>query len=335
MMMNTLRRRLLLAGSVAGLAACTPLGNTKRSDVNVAALFCGNVNDGGFMQAGYEGLMLAQRKLGVSTYHLDGVANETNAQIAALEKLAARRPRLIVAHGGQNNKAAQQVAAAHPDILFVVTQGSVHAANLSSYDVLQEESAWLAGAYAAMMTRTKVVAHQSGIRVPPGLRARAAYAHGVRTADPSVKLLTNFSGNQDDVALADRVTRAQAKAGADIIYTMLNSGRSGTTEACRALGIKEIGNVADWVARDPAVFIASAYADVGIGVYEACKDVANNTFKGGQVFKVGLKNPDAVRLIMAADTPAPVRQRIESYQQQILSGQIKVQTEYNGPEFKI
>ncbi|TEA76988.1 BMP family protein [Allopusillimonas ginsengisoli] len=334
-MFNPLRRKILLAASVSGLAACSQPLRLNQDKPKVAALFCGSTSDGGFMQAGYEGLMLAQRRLGVTASYLDKVANETEAQAAGLEKLAAAKPDLIIAHGGQNNKAAERVAAAHPDILFVVTQGSVTGSNLSSYDVLQEESAWLGGAYAAMMTRTGVIGHQSGIRVPPGLRGRAAYADGAFTVNPKIKLLTNFSGAQDDIALADRVTRAQAKAGADIIFTMLNAGRSGTTEACRALGIKQIGNVADWVARDPEVFIGSAYADVGIGVFEACKDVVNNTFKRGEIFKVGLQNPEAVRLIMSEQTPEDVKQRIEAYRKQILSGEIHVKKQYGGPEFTI
>lgn len=198
----------------------------------------------------------------------------------------------------------------------------------------QEESAWLAGAYAALMTKTGVVGHQSGIRVPPGLRARASYAAGIKHANPNAKLLTNFSGNQDDVALAGRITEAQAKAGADIIYTMLNKGRSGTTEACRALNIKEIGNVIDWVAQDPEVFIASAWADVGIGVFDACKDFSAKQFKAGQITKVGLQQPEAVRIIMAADTPDSVRSRIQSYQDDILSGKITVKAEFDGVEFE-
>lgn len=333
-MINHTRRRLLAAVPLASLAACAPLKGMNGA-TKVSALFCGQIDDGGFMQAGYQGLMLAKQKLGVETAYIDKVANETNAQIGALRQLAQARPALVIAHGGQNEKAAQQVAGEFPDILFVVTQGHISSSNLSSYDVLQEESAWLAGAYAAMMTRTGVVAHQSGIRVPPGLRGRAAYADGVRTVDPKVRLLTNFSGNQDDVALADRVTRAQAKQGADIIFTMLNAGRSGTTEACRDLGIHEIGNVADWVAQDPQVFIASAYADVGIGVFEAAQDLVQGRFQPGTISKVGLRNDQAVRLVMAESTPADVRQKIEDFRQRILNGQIQVQTNYSGPEFNI
>lgn len=329
------RRQLLLAVPLAGLTARAPLAATRSRPKTVSALFCGRIDDGGFMQAGYQGLMQAKEKLGVRTHYIDKVANATDAQIKALRTLAAARPTLVVAHGGQNNQAVETVAAEFPDILFAVTQGHVQGANSSSYDVLQEESAWLAGAYAALMTRTGIVGHQSGIRVPPGLRGRAAYADGVQTVNPKVRLLTNFSGNQDDTALAEKVTRAQAKAGADIIFTMLNAGRGGTTQACRALGIHEIGNVADWVARDPRVFIASAYADVGIGVFEAARDVAENRFKPRTLSRIGLSNPQAVRLIMAGNTSQAIQQQIEGFRQKILSGQIKIKTSYDGPEFKV
>ena len=334
------RRQLLLAAASTGAGALLAPWLTRSAFAAgkpvVAALFCGHIDDNGFMQAGYQGFKKAQDTLAITAHYKDKVANETQAQIAALRELATQyKPTLLIAHGGQNTDAALAVAKEFPDIRFVITQGAVTADNLSSYDVRQEESAWLAGAYAALMTKTGVVAHQSGIRVPPGLRARASYAAGVKHANPDVKLLTNFSGNQDDVALAERVTRAQAKAGADIIYTMLNKGRSGTTQACHELGIKEIGNVIDWVAREPDVFIGSAWADVGIGVFEACKDLTDGKFESGKIFKVGLQQPDAVRLIMAADTPEPVRQRIAAFQQDILAGKIHVEAEYKGPEFQI
>lgn len=334
------RRQLLLAAATAsaGAIAAPWLGRSAFASGKpvIAALFCGHIDDNGFMQAGYQGFKKAQDNLGITAHYKDRVANETQAQIAALRELATQyKPTLIIAHGGQNTDAALAVAKEFPDIRFVITQGAVTAGNLSSYDVVQEDSAWLAGAYAALMSKTGVVAHQSGIRVPPGLRARASYAAGVKHANPDVKLLTNFSGNQDDIALAERVTRAQAKAGADIIYTMLNKGRSGTTQACRELGIKEIGNVIDWVAREPDVFIGSAWADVGIGVFEACKDLAGGKFESGKIFKVGLQRPEAVRLIMAQNTPDAVRQRIEGFQQDILAGKIHVEAEYKGPEFQI
>ena len=336
-MTNITRRQLLVAATAGMGVLASPFLSTRvlaSSKPVVAALFCGYIDDNGFMQAGYQGLQKAQRQLPITTHYMDRVANETQAQIAALRELAQQyKPDLLIAHGGQNTEAVMTVAKEFPEMLFALTQGAVTTENLSSYDVYQEESAWLAGAYAALMTKTGVVGHQSGIRVPPGLRARASYAAGVAYANPDVQLLTNFSGTQDDVALAEKITQAQAKAGADIIYTMLNKGRSGTTEACRALGIKEIGNVIDWVAQDPEVFIASAWADVGIGVFDACADLSIGKYEANKIIKVGLQQPEAVRLIMAADTPDAVRGKIMLYQQDILAGNINVKAEFEGVEF--
>ncbi len=111
---------------------------------------------------------------------------------------------------------------------------------------------------ASLTTRTGVVAHLSGIRVRPGLKGRAAYAAGVSHADPKVRLLTSFCGHQDKPEIAEAVARRLIEAGADRLFTMLNSGRSGAIAACRDLGCQQIGNVDDWTLREPDVFIGSA-----------------------------------------------------------------------------
>lgn len=285
------------------------------------------------MEAGWRGLERARTELGVQTTHIDQVQPNRALLAAALTRLAESGVDLVVAHGGQNNEACAEVAARYPKVRFVVTQGAVTAANLASYDVLQEESAYLAGVLAALTTRTGVVGHMSGIRVRPGLKGRAAYAAGVRATHPGVKLLTNFSGHQDDNALSRRVAQAQIAAGADVIFTMLNAGRDGVTQACRETGRRQIGNVVDWVAMDPQVFVGSAMADVGIGVFESVRELQTGQFPAGQIRKVGLHKPLAVSLSMASDVPEAVRTRVAQASQDIVAGRIQVPEAYDGPEF--
>jgi basic membrane protein A and related proteins len=299
----------------------------------VGALFAGRVDDRGFMEAGWRGLERARTELGAKTSFIDNVQPRKELLAAALTRLAESGVDLVVAHGGQNNEAAQEVAQRFPKIKFVVTQGSVVGSNLASYDVLQEESAYLAGVLAAKMTRSGTVGHMSGIRVRPGLKGRAGYAAGVRATNPEVKLLTNFSGNQDDNALSKRVALAEIAAGADVIFTMLNAGRDGVTEACREKGARQIGNVIDWVKVDPVVFVASAIADVSIGVFNAVRDLRDDAFKPGTVRKVGVADAAAVRLSMADDVPADVKALIESTAAAIASGRVIVPEAFDGPEF--
>lgn len=328
------RRSLSLAMACgAGLAALTGCASLRAQPLKVGALFAGQINDRGFMESGWRGLERARTELGVQTQFIDGVQPRKELLVAALTRLATAGHDLVLAHGGQNNEACAEVAARFPAVKFAVTQGGVVGANLASYEVLQEESAYLAGVLAALTTRTGVVGHMSGIRVRPGLKGRAGFAAGVRDTNPSVKLLTNFSGNQDDNALSRKVALAQMSAGADVIFTMLNAGRDGVTQACRERGTRQIGNVIDWTAVDPKVFVASAIADVSIAAFEAIKDAQAGRLGTGAVRKIGLANAQAVRLAMAPDVTPAVRERVAQAAAGIHSGRIQVPEDYQGAEF--
>jgi basic membrane protein A and related proteins len=326
-------RRRFVAGGVAGVALASMPQFARAASLSVGALFAGRIDDGGFMEAGWRGLERARTELGARTAYVDGVQPKRELLVEALARLAQAGHDLVVAHGGQNNEAAAEVAPRFPQVRFAVTQGSVVGPNLASYEVLQEESAYLAGVLAALTTRSGVVGHMSGIRVRPGLKGRAGFAAGVRDTDPKVRLLTNFSGQQDDNALSRRVALAEIAAGADVIFTMLNAGRNGVTEACREKGARQIGNVIDWVKVDPKVFVASAIADVSMGVFNAVRDLRDGSFRPGVVHKVGVVDPAAVRLTVADDVPASVRTRVDRAADDIRGGRLAVPENYDGPEF--
>jgi basic membrane protein A len=326
-------RRDLLA--LTGGLACSTVVRTGRAQpkLKVGALFAGRVDDGGFMEAGYHGLVAARQRLSVEIAWRDQVKPQRDLLIAALRELAMDGTALVIAHGGQNNDAARSVAADFPGTKFVVTQGNVTGPNLASYEVLQEESAFLAGALASWATATGIVGQMSGIRVVPGLKGRAAFANGIIHADPATRLLTNFSGSQDDNVLSKRVASAMIDGGADIIFTMLNAGRTGAIEACRERGVKQIGNVRDWVAAMPDVFIASAVADSGMALLRAVEDLVRGVIRSDAIEKIGLKYPDAVRLTMASTVSADIRRRVDALADQIKAGAVIVPTTWNGAEF--
>ena len=302
----------------------------------VGALFAGKLDDGGFMEYGHRGLMRAQREFGLSATITDRIPPDPEQLTDALRGLARSGAQLVIAHGGQNDGAASRVAAEFPDIRFVVTQGSVRGANLTSYEVRQEQSAFLAGVAAAHLTRSGVVGHISGIRVRPGLLGRAAYAASVAAANPQVRLLTLFCGTQDDTAVAEAVARAQIAAGADVIFTMLNAAIPGAINAFRtngAGGARLIGNARDWTALHPDVFAASAMADVGLGVYAACKDWVAGTWPD-LIQHFGVESPDAVRLQLAADLPPEVATQVALWRERLIAGDVQIAETYAGVEFQ-
>lgn len=325
-------RRSIIALASAALAPTSSLCAAEKK--RVAALFAGRIDDNGFMQSGYSALELAQDRFGLEISFVQGVRPEKELLASALRDLARSGADLVVAHGGQNNAAAQEVAAEFPEIAFVVTQGGVKGPNLSSYEVLQEHSAFLAGALAALSTKTGTVGHMSGIRVTPGLKGRAAFIDGVKHIDPSVTVLTNFSGNQDDNPLSHKIASAMIAQKADIIFTMLNAGRAGVTDACREKQAFQIGNVIDWTKVAPDVFIASAVANSGLGLFNAAADVVDGSFRPGVIRQIGLEQPDAVRLAVGPSIDATTLDKIKQLSDEIISGRLEVRTTYEGPEFQ-
>lgn len=257
------------------------------------------------------------------------------SRVAAIEAVLADAPPLVVVHGGQGDAPVARLAPRHPGTCFAVTQGQVVGENVACYEVAQEASAFLAGVLAARATRTGTVAHLSGERVRPGLLGRAAFVAGVRAEAPGMPVLTAFCGHQHDPALARRWAAAMFEAGADILFTMLDGGRPGAIDACRAHHASLIGNVEDWTLREPDVCIASAVADTGWGVERAVLDWQAGRFPAGSHVRIGLREPGVVRLALAPALRAAHAAAIEAHAAALAGGRLELPQDYNGPEFAL
>jgi basic membrane protein A len=296
-------------------------------------VFAGRIDDGGFIESGYLGALAAQRRAKLRFDHVQEIGIEAGPLTAAVEAAARAKPDLLLVHGGRSDEAVQAVAPAFPATRFLSTHGRRAGPNYSCFGIKQFESAFLAGALAGLLTRSGVVGHLSGIRIAPGLRSRAAYAHGVRHGNPDARLVTCFCGTQDDNQVAFRAALAEFDQGVDILYTMLNYGRTGSIDACRERRVPQIGNVRDWTTVHPDVFVASALADSGRLVELWVDEILSGQLVSGEVRELGIEDPRAVSLSMAARVPADVRGRIEALTADVREGKIAIEAEYTGPEF--
>jgi basic membrane protein A len=295
--------------------------------MRIAAVFFGQPGGGSFNAAGVAGLARAAKRLG---FEPEVVWQPVPARRAETLAAVAARADLVIAHGGQGEAGVAQVAPAFSSTAFAVTQGRIAGPNIACFEVLQEQSAFLAGALAGWWMRRGIAAHLSGEKVPPGLRGRAGFAAGLAHADPAARLLTGFCGDQHDPCLAGRWTAAQAAAGAEVQFQMLDAGRPGAIAACRAAGLRAIGNVRDWT-QDDAVFLASAVAENGVTV-----EAAIDAFRAGEFTdrRIGLETPDAVRLALAPDVPAALAARVEALRAAVLAGDVQVAERWDGEEWR-
>ncbi len=293
--------------------------------IRVAAVFFGRPGAGSFNAAGVAGLARAAARHGLTPETV--WEPDPTQRAGTLAELAARSD-LVIAHGGQGEAGVLAVAARFPRVAFAVTQGRIAGPNIACFEVMQEQSAFLAGALAGWWMPGRIAAHLSGERVPPGLRGRAGFAAGLVHARPDAVLLTGFCGDQHAPPLAGRWTRAQAEAGAALQFAMLDGGRAGAIAACKATGMRAIGNVRDWTAEDP-VFLASAVADNGVAVEAAVAAFLAGRFEDR---RIGLEDP-AVRLALAAEVTPGLAARLAALRDDLLAARVAVPEHYDGPEW--
>jgi len=327
------RRRALAALGALALAGCVSDRRRPAESGPIAAMFPGRIDDGGFVEAGYRGLVRAGSEVGIPVQHVDGVPAEREPMLAALRKMAASDATLVIGFGAVTSESIQRVAWEFPEQRFVAIQGTLTRPNLAVYAVRPEQSAFLAGALAGLLTRTNAVGHLAGGRSVPALEVRAGFYVGLKTTRPEARLLSTFTGSEDDAALARSVALAQIDAGADMVFTMLGAGRSGATSACRERGVRQIGSVRDWVAAVPDAFVASAVADPGYAVYMAARDLRDNLLRGDITKRYGVHYPEAVRLTLGEAVTVETRARVERYRERIIAGGIDIPVTYAGAEF--
>lgn len=299
--------------------------------MKIAVFFVGEVQDAGFNASALQGAERAAAQGVAEISVISGVRYEQDAIRARMAEVVPKVDGLVFI-GGQGNIATPEAAAAHPDTRFAIVQGQKTGANLASYDVRQEDSAFLAGVLAAHVTRSGIVGHLSGHRVRPGLKGRAAFLAGVAHARPEVKVLTGFCGTQDDNSVTRAWAEAEIAAGVDVLFTMLNGARRGAIEACRAGGARQIGNALDWVETDPEVFLASALARIDLGVERAISDMVAGQVPPG-IVEFGLGEGDVVSLRLGADVPEPAREAVAQAAADLRAGRIAIPDSYEGPEF--
>jgi len=296
--------------------------------MRVVAVFFGRPGAGAFNAAGVAGLERAAARHGLAP---ELVWEAEPARRTETVATAAARADLLIAHGGQGEVAVAAVAPGFLRVAFAVTQGRITGPNIAGFEVLQEHSAFLAGALAGWWLRGDTAAHLSGEPVAPGLRGRAGFAAGLIHARADARLLTGFCGDQHDAPLAQRWTQGQAAAGAEVQFTMLDGGRAGAIAAAREAGIRSIGNVRDWTLEDE-VFLASAIADNGVAIEAAIDAFRADRFEDR---RLGLESPAAVRLALARDVSPALAQQVEWLRAAIIRGVLTVPEHWSGTEWSL
>jgi basic membrane protein A len=312
---------LMLAAGLAGVesvreaAAAGPL--------KVGVLIPGSKADKGWMESGYDGLKRAEAKHGAKI-KVTFVENVKFADMEQALTMLATKSDLVIGVGGQTQASVYKVAKRFPKIKFSIVGGNKAEPqpNIAQYDVRQAEIAFVAGAAAAMLSKTGGVSYVGGLEIPAIVNAGKEFGNGARYVNPKIKYFESYTGDFDDVSKSKEATLAAIAQGADVHYHILNLGLRGMEQAAREKKTHIIGSYTDRCGTDP---LYSAYSITGVGFQAeyAIDQAVAGTWK--PEFKpFGLKmGPLASDMKVCGGLSAEDVKRLEEIKKDILGGKIR------------
>jgi len=312
-----------LALAFCSFAGAYAVGAQAADPLKVGVLIPGSKSDKGWMESGYDGLVAAQKEFGdkVKVQMIENINYADMEQ--ALTNLASKN-QLVIGIGGQTQAALLKVAKRFPKTKFSIVGGNKGESlpNVAGYDVKQAEIAFVAGAAAAMLSKTGAVSYVGGMEIPSIVNAGKEFGLGAKYINPSIKYFENYTGDFDNVAKAKEATLAAIAQGADVHYHILNLGLRGMEQAAKDKNTKIIGSYTDRCGSDP-LYTAYSITGVGYQVEYAIKEAVGGTWKAGyKPFGLAM-GPKASDMVVCGATPE-VKQKLQAIEQDILNGKIKV-----------
>lgn len=313
---------LLALVLAAGCAPRAQLGGFKVGLVTDV----GGLNDQGFNALAYKGLLKAKKDLHIQTNVIE--SHQVTDYEKNMEQFAEAGYDMVVSVGFMMGDATKEVAKRFPKVKFVIVDYKYAKTipNVEGITFAEEQAGFLAGALAALTSKTHTIGFVGGMDVPVIHRFKIGYEDGAKAADPTVKVLTGYTGSFQDSAKGREVATAEYDQGADICFQAAGASGLGVIDAAKDQHKLAIGVDADQHHIAPDCVLSSALKNVNLAVYNAIEAAKAGHFSPGNV-RLTLKD-GAVGLApyynLADDVPPAAQKKIQVYEKELETGKITI-----------
>jgi basic membrane protein A len=286
----------------------------------------GGLNDRGFNQLAHKGLKDAESQLGVEIQVLE---SDSDADyIPNLERLANEGYDLIISVGFLMTDATAEAAKAFPDTRFAIVDSAFDPPIENAQGLLfkEQETGYLVGYLAGLVTKTGTVSSVGGQKIPPVDRFIAGYEKAVKDANPQAKVLRGYS--QDFVAQdkCKEVALDQIAKGSDVVFQVAGGCGLGALDAAKQQKVWGIGVDADQAFLGPHI-LTSALKRVDVAVFKTIESVVNDNFQGGGINSFGLEQDGVGLGKTSPNAPADAVDQTKAQIEKILAGEIEIPEE--------
>jgi len=248
----------------------------------------GGLGDRSFNDSAYRGLVQSRKSLDAYIQVLQSrSAADYQPNLNALTNLHFE---MIYAVGFLMGFDLDSVAKQNPAQRYAIIDAVVDDPNVVSITFREQDGSFLAGALAAMVSRTHHIAFLGGQDIPLIQKFEAGYTAGAREIDPNVKVDVKYAGSFDDVAAGKELANLLFDDGADIIFTAAGKVGLGAIDAVKPRQNDYIIGVdSDQDALAPGKVLTSMVKKIDIAVYDVAHALQQHHAMSGHV-EFGLRD---------------------------------------------
>ena len=255
-----------------------------------------------------------------------------------LNRLVRRDFDLVYGVGYLLKDAMETIADQQPDKMFGLVDEIADRPNVVSIMFKEQEGAFLAGATAALMTKSNKIGFVGGMEIPVIERFHAGFLAGVEAVNPDITVDVQYTGSFGKAELGKAQANRMYSSGVDIIFHAAGATGNGVfSEAKERKSANPDANI--WVigvdsdqyeegqVGDDNVTLTSLLKRVDIAVKDIAELARDGKFPGGEVKTYGLAEDGMSLTDSRGAIPEDVSAKIDAFKEKIANGEIEV------PEF--
>lgn len=335
---------LIASVLVLTLFSCTN-SNSSQNSSNVAGNSAmkvglitdlGGINDHSMNQLSYEGLKsLHEKHPEIEISYLESKLFSDYA--LNVETYVNEGYDLIITVGATFIETIMDVANEYPDNKFAIVGVPIpkEFPNVSSIIFANEESGYIAGAAAALTTKTNTIGYVQGMVNDTLNLFGIGYVRGAKSINDDINILMYNANNFADIAGGNVAATNMIKNGADVIYQMAGATGIGVINACADNDIYAIGSDTDQspIAENNVLLSALQLGDKAVENYVL--DFKNNGFKSGTIIQ-NIANGNIAFAYNDKAIDATVKSKLQKIEKDILNKKITINTNTKDcPEFTL
>lgn len=294
--------------------------SAKTSNLKVAMILPDDPAKEPWSANGYNGLLALQKEFGVQIEY--SVKTKSNEALEQFRTYARDGFGLIFGHGTEFIKPIEKVAAEFPRTKFALTvHHSGNNRNLGVISFRESELGFLAGAAAALKSKTGKVSLIAGPKVPQTQAITLAFRKGARHVNKNVHVATRFLDSWHDTENADIILGELLRSQFDVIAFVAGTADTLVIKYAEQAGIHTIGWDIDLYKISPATALTSCHRNFSLILREAFLLVQDGRWEG-KLYQFGLRERvQELAPFHGKLTPAQV-EIMEQIQNDIINGQI-------------